>query len=122
MLKLLGQPLVQSLRAMKAESVAAAGVGGGESPAEFGYRRLQVLLQREGWQVNHKRIYRLYVEEKLSLRRKGGRKRSTVRQSLAARSNGVVPPWSKLRVPISSVKCCVHGIGSPQGSNLQVKI
>jgi putative transposase len=49
----------------------------------FGYRRLQVLLQREGWQVNHKRVYRLYVEEKLSLRRKRGRKRSTVRQPLA---------------------------------------
>jgi putative transposase len=48
----------------------------------FGYRRLQVLLVREGWQVNHKRIYRLYVEEKLSLRRKRGRKRSTVRQPL----------------------------------------
>src|SRR5271169_5449382 len=48
----------------------------------FGYRRLQVLLQREGWQVNHKRVYRLYVEEKLSLRRKRGRKRSTVRQPL----------------------------------------
>jgi putative transposase len=49
----------------------------------FGYRRLQVLLEREGWQVNHKRVYRLYVEEKLSLRRKRGRKRSTVRQPLA---------------------------------------
>jgi putative transposase len=49
----------------------------------FGYRRLQVLLEREGWQVNHKRVYRLYVEEKLSLRRKRGRKRSGVRQPLA---------------------------------------
>jgi putative transposase len=49
----------------------------------FGYRRLQVLLQREGWQVNHKRIYRLYVEEKLGLRRKRGRRRSGVRQPLA---------------------------------------
>ena len=49
----------------------------------FGYRRLQVLLAREGWQVNHKRVYRLYVEEKLSLRRKRGRKRSAVRQPLA---------------------------------------
>jgi putative transposase len=51
-----------------------------EARHRFGYRRLQVLLQREGWQVNHKRIYRLYVEEKLSLRRKRGRKRSRVRQ------------------------------------------
>jgi putative transposase len=42
----------------------------------FGYRRLQVLLLREGWQVNHKRVYRLYVEKKLGLRRKRGRKRS----------------------------------------------
>ena len=39
----------------------------------FGYRRLKVLLQREGFQVNHKRVYRLYVEEKLGLRRKRGR-------------------------------------------------
>jgi len=53
-----------------------------EERRRFGYRRLQVLLEREGWQVNHKRVYRLYVEEKLSLRRKRGRKRGTVRQSL----------------------------------------
>ena len=30
----------------------------------YGYRRLHVLLQREGWQVNHKRVYRLYREER----------------------------------------------------------
>jgi putative transposase len=53
-----------------------------EERRRFGYRRLQVLLVREGWQVNHKRVYRLYVEEKLSLRRKRGRKRSGVRQPL----------------------------------------
>jgi hypothetical protein len=53
-----------------------------EARRRFGYRRLQVLLEREGWQVNHKRVYRLYVEEKLSLRRKRGRKRGTVRQPL----------------------------------------
>jgi putative transposase len=53
-----------------------------ETRRRFGYRRLQVLLQREGWHVNHKRIYRLYVEEKLTLRRKRGRKRSRVRQPL----------------------------------------
>jgi putative transposase len=48
----------------------------------LGYRRLEILLQREGWQVNHKRVYRLDVEEKLSLWRKRGQKRSTVRQPL----------------------------------------
>lgn len=30
-----------------------------EARRRFGYRRLQILLQREGWQVNHKRIYRI---------------------------------------------------------------
>ena len=41
----------------------------------FGYRRLTVLLVREGWKANHKHVYRLYVEEKLGLRRKRGRRR-----------------------------------------------
>ncbi len=36
----------------------------------FGYRRLTVLLRREGWQVNPKRVYRLYCEEGLSVRRR----------------------------------------------------
>ena len=47
-----------------------------EARRRFGYRRLQILLEREGWQLNRKRVYRLYVEEKLSLRRKRGRKRA----------------------------------------------
>ena len=49
----------------------------------FGYRRLLVLLQRGSWQVNHKGLYRAYVEEKLSLRRKRSRKRAGARQPLA---------------------------------------
>jgi putative transposase len=36
----------------------------------YGYRRLHVLLRREGWPVNHKRTYRLYAEEGLSIRTK----------------------------------------------------
>jgi putative transposase len=41
----------------------------------YGYRRLQILLQREGWHVNHKRIYRLYRAEGLVMRRKTPRRR-----------------------------------------------
>jgi hypothetical protein len=41
----------------------------------FGYRRLTKMLVRAGWKANHKRVYRLYVEEKLGLRRKRGRRR-----------------------------------------------
>ena len=36
----------------------------------FGFWRIFVLLRREGWKVNHKRIYRLYKEEGLNLRTK----------------------------------------------------
>jgi putative transposase len=36
----------------------------------YGYRRLHVLLRREGQAVNHKRVYRIYRESGLCLRRK----------------------------------------------------
>lgn len=36
----------------------------------FGYRRLHALLRREGWQVNHKAVYRLYFEEGLQVRKR----------------------------------------------------
>lgn len=41
----------------------------------YGYRRLHVLLRREGWEINHKRVYRLYVEEGLALKRKKPKRR-----------------------------------------------
>ena len=41
----------------------------------FGYRRLTVLLRREGWAVNPKRVYRLYREEGLAVRRREDGKR-----------------------------------------------
>ena len=42
----------------------------------FGYRRLHVLLRREGQVVNKKRVQRIYREERLTVRRRGGRKRA----------------------------------------------
>jgi putative transposase len=42
----------------------------------FAYRRLHLFLQREGFQVNHKRLFRIYKEERLMVRRRGGRKRA----------------------------------------------
>jgi putative transposase len=42
----------------------------------FGYRRLHVLLRREGFAVNHKRVFRVYRQEKLGVRRRKGRKRA----------------------------------------------
>src|SRR5262249_26223146 len=42
----------------------------------FGYRRLLILLRREGLVINHKRLFRIYREERLMVRRRGGRKRA----------------------------------------------
>jgi len=42
----------------------------------FGYRRLHVMLRREGHAVNRKRVQLIYREEKLMVRRRGGRKRA----------------------------------------------
>jgi putative transposase len=42
-----------------------------------GYRRLHLLLRREGVMLNHKKLFRLYREERLSVRRRSGRKRSS---------------------------------------------
>lgn len=42
----------------------------------FGYPRLGILLAREGTRLNHKKLRRLYAEEKLQVRRRGGRKRA----------------------------------------------
>ena len=42
----------------------------------FGYRRLHLLLKREGVEVNWKKLYRIYKEERLTVRKRGGRKRA----------------------------------------------
>ena len=42
----------------------------------FRYRRLWVLLRRDGHAVNKKRVYRLYRQERLMVRRGSGRKRA----------------------------------------------
>ena len=57
----------------------------------YGYRRLTVLLRREGWHVNAKRIYRLYREEELIVRtkqrRKIARRQRATTTGLAVRPN-----------------------------------
>jgi len=42
----------------------------------FGYRRIHVMLERQGVVMNMKKLRRLYREEKLQVRKRGGRKRA----------------------------------------------
>lgn len=47
------------------------------SRVSYGYRRLHILLQREGWVVNHKRVRRLYREEGLTQKTTGPKRRKS---------------------------------------------
>ena len=57
------EPLRQRLRELSQAQVA------------YGYRRLHVLLRREGWPVNHRRVQRLYQDEGLTQQRKRPKRR-----------------------------------------------
>lgn len=59
------EPLRQRLRALAQARVS------------YGYKRLHVLLRREGWVVNHKRVRRLYRDEGLTQKRVGPRRRKS---------------------------------------------
>ena len=60
----------------------------------YGYRRLHILLQREGWRVNHKRVYRLYRLEGLSVRYKVRRKRVSALRPLLPAAQAPNEQWS----------------------------
>src|SRR5690606_40889883 len=59
----------------------------------FGYRRLGLLLAREGIQMNHKKLYRIYREERLAVRRRRGRKRALGTRAPMVLPQGVKQRW-----------------------------
>ena len=60
----------------------------------FGYRRLGWLLAREGHAMNHKKLYRLYREERLMVRRRGGRKRALGTRAPMELPHAINQRWS----------------------------
>src|SRR5207248_10622381 len=60
----------------------------------FGWRRLKLLLEREGIRMNHKKLRRLYAEERLQVRRRGGRKRALGTRAPLALPQGPNQRWS----------------------------
>ena len=65
-----------------------------KNKSRYGYRRLYILLRREGYKVNHKRVHRLYKEEGLSLRSKAGKKRAALRRKEQLTVNRQNEVWS----------------------------
>ncbi|MFT3976579.1 MAG: IS3 family transposase [Sphingomonas bacterium] len=60
----------------------------------FGYRRLGIMLAREGLVMNHKKLLRLYREENLRVRRRRGRKRAMGTRAPMALPQGPNQRWS----------------------------
>ena len=60
----------------------------------FGYRRLHILLKREGFHLNHKKLRRIYKEEGLTVRKRGGRKRAVGTRAPIAVPSRANERWS----------------------------
>ena len=66
-----------------------------QARVSYGFRRIHILLQREGWKVNHKRVYRLYKLEGLTMRPKRLRRHvSACRRMARATANHPNESWS----------------------------
>src|SRR5690606_8739566 len=65
------------------------------SRVRYGYRRLHVLLGREGWAINHKKLYRLYNEEGLSIRTRSPKRRRACRYRIGrSGADGMNDVWA----------------------------
>ena len=60
----------------------------------FGYRRLNIMLARDGVRLNHKRLFRLYREERLGARKRGSRKRALGTRSPMTSPEAANQCWS----------------------------
>ncbi len=60
----------------------------------FGYRRLHLLLGRQGMKLNRKKLYRLYKEERPTVRKRGGRKRALGTRAPMTVPQGINQRWS----------------------------
>lgn len=94
------KPSVRSPSAGRAKRPASGGIPTDTALAatrlRYGYQRLHVLLQKKGWRVNLKRLYRLYSEEGLSIRTRIPRRRRACRYHLGrAEAGGMKDVWSE---------------------------
>lgn len=60
----------------------------------FGYQRIWVMLRREGWHVNKKRVYRLYTDAGMQLTRKVKKKRASHQRTEVEKADRINQKWS----------------------------
>lgn len=60
----------------------------------YGYRRLHVLLRREGWEINHKRTYRVYHDAGLMVRKRKRKRIAGVERQVKASALRPNESWS----------------------------
>ena len=66
-----------------------------QTRVRYGYRRVHILLKREGWSVGRNLVYRLYREERLVLRRwRPRRRKAAVNREARYRAARVNDAWS----------------------------
>lgn len=75
----------------------------------FGYRWLHILLKREGIEANWKKVYRIYREERLTVRKRGDRKRA-----LGTRAPMTVPQAANQRLLSGIARQCPAGQWIPR--------
>jgi putative transposase len=60
----------------------------------YGYRRIQIVLRREGIVINHKKTFRLYRELNLKVRRRGARRKALGVRALNEKATGPNQIWA----------------------------
>ncbi len=66
-----------------------------QTRVRYGYRKIRVLLNREGWKVGKDLVYRLYKEEGLGLRKRPpGKRRAVVHRQERFRPTGPNQAWA----------------------------
>ena len=65
-----------------------------QARVRYGYKRIHILLRREGWKVNHKAVYRIYCQEGLNLRAKSKRKRISQARIPKVDVNAINQRWA----------------------------
>jgi len=83
------KPIQRGMTGLRERIIALAG-----ERRRFGYRRLHILLRREGWAVNHKAVHRIYREEGLQVRRRKRKRIASVERQPMTLPERINERWS----------------------------